>query len=139
MTEICGEMCKVCHLPPTHEGHDPCISNLPGIAYACCGHGNHPHGGYIMLRYGGTIRFPSDVGGARIREVLSNLLDGNVRLPDGFAWSDWPKRPVPNLIRAGQGGYRPRPEEWTYEAYPGLQLSDNYKPPGKYEDQDSEL
>jgi hypothetical protein len=31
--------CVTCHLPPTEEGHDPCIANLPGIRSACCGHG----------------------------------------------------------------------------------------------------
>ena len=31
--------CTVCHLPPTPEGHDPCLGTLPGVTSACCGHG----------------------------------------------------------------------------------------------------
>jgi hypothetical protein len=31
--------CTVCHLPPTPEGHDPCLGTLEGVASACCGHG----------------------------------------------------------------------------------------------------
>jgi hypothetical protein len=32
--------CRVCSLPPTALGHDPCIQNLGGgIVHACCGHG----------------------------------------------------------------------------------------------------
>jgi hypothetical protein len=31
--------CAKCGLPPTAEGHDPCIANLHGVIAACCGHG----------------------------------------------------------------------------------------------------
>lgn len=31
--------CKQCGMYPTADGHDPCIANLPGVKYACCGHG----------------------------------------------------------------------------------------------------
>lgn len=32
--------CSACGAErPTAEGHDPCIANLPGVSYACCGHG----------------------------------------------------------------------------------------------------
>lgn len=31
--------CVRCGEPPTIEGHDPCIANLPGVIAACCGHG----------------------------------------------------------------------------------------------------
>lgn len=31
--------CPRCGQMATPEGHDPCIANLPGVAYACCGHG----------------------------------------------------------------------------------------------------
>jgi hypothetical protein len=31
--------CPKCKKMPTEDGHDPCIANLPGVAYACCGHG----------------------------------------------------------------------------------------------------
>ena len=51
--------CKVCKLPRTPEGQDPCISNLPGVAFACCGHGKqngyvafeaNEHGDKVVLR-----------------------------------------------------------------------------------------
>ena len=31
--------CVKCAKPPTELGHDPCIADLPGVRYACCGHG----------------------------------------------------------------------------------------------------
>jgi hypothetical protein len=31
--------CTLCHLPPTPEGHDPCLGTLPGVTSAFCGHG----------------------------------------------------------------------------------------------------
>lgn len=31
--------CVLCHRRPTRAGHDPCIPDLPGVEYACCGHG----------------------------------------------------------------------------------------------------
>lgn len=39
---------------PTSEGHDPCIANLPGVDFACCGHGKQP--GYIAFANGTVIR-----------------------------------------------------------------------------------
>jgi hypothetical protein len=29
--------CTVCDLPPTPEGHDPCLGTLEGVTSACCG------------------------------------------------------------------------------------------------------
>jgi hypothetical protein len=36
-----GGACERCGLPVglPHEGDDPCLSDLPGVVYACCGHG----------------------------------------------------------------------------------------------------
>lgn len=31
--------CTLCHKPPTHEGYDACLGELPGVLNACCGHG----------------------------------------------------------------------------------------------------
>lgn len=39
---------------PTAEGHDPCIANLPGVANACCGHGQGE--GYVMFEDGRVLR-----------------------------------------------------------------------------------
>lgn len=31
--------CATCGRPPLRNGHDPCIAELPGVRFACCGHG----------------------------------------------------------------------------------------------------
>jgi len=50
-----GNRCSACKEHRTPEGHDPCIANLPGVLYACCGHGNEE--GYIKFEDGRVIRF----------------------------------------------------------------------------------
>ena len=42
--------CPRCKETPTEEGHDPCLGNLPGVKYACCGHGKGK--GYIVFENG---------------------------------------------------------------------------------------
>jgi len=52
--------CPKCGKMQTKEGHDHCISNLPGVKYACCGHGKKMGGkstGYISFIDGTVIRF----------------------------------------------------------------------------------
>lgn len=46
--------CVKCGLSPSEDGHDPCIANLPGVKYACCGHGVEP--GYVSFEDGRVIR-----------------------------------------------------------------------------------
>jgi len=46
--------CARCGMPPTKDGHDDCIANLPGVVEACCGHGTSEP--YVMFRGGETIR-----------------------------------------------------------------------------------
>jgi hypothetical protein len=37
---------------------DPCLGVLPGVLYACCGHGDKPFkSGYIAFENGVTVRF----------------------------------------------------------------------------------
>lgn len=45
--------CPKCGLKPI-GGHDPCIANLPGVDYACCGHGKEE--GYVKFKSGHTLR-----------------------------------------------------------------------------------
>lgn len=45
--------CPACDQPQTPEGHDPCIANLPGVKFACCGHGTKH--GYIVFENGTVI------------------------------------------------------------------------------------
>lgn len=47
--------CKLCKEPRTPEGHDPCIANLPGVSFACCGHGIDK--GYIKFTDGRILDF----------------------------------------------------------------------------------
>jgi hypothetical protein len=46
--------CPACLKPRTIEGHDPCLGRLPGVNFACCGHGVHR--GYISFTNGMIIR-----------------------------------------------------------------------------------
>lgn len=46
--------CPKCGELPTPEGHDPCIKNLPGVVFACCGHGVDR--GYVYFADGAVIR-----------------------------------------------------------------------------------
>ena len=46
--------CKRCNHLPNKRGHDWCLRGLPGVRFACCGHGEQD--GYIMFENGVTIR-----------------------------------------------------------------------------------
>lgn len=49
------KVCAACGQTSTPKGHDPCICDLPGVKYACCGHGIRD--GYIYFDNGTIIRF----------------------------------------------------------------------------------
>lgn len=53
----CGKICKACKLVIPARGPDPCIGLLPGVKFACCGHGVGR--GYIYFTNGTIIRFDS--------------------------------------------------------------------------------
>jgi hypothetical protein len=46
--------CAKCGLRRPTSGHDPCIANLPGVIFACCGHGVEQ--GYILFENGINVR-----------------------------------------------------------------------------------
>jgi len=48
--------CPKCGKKRSKDGHDPCIANLPGVEYACCGHGLPNKQGYITFENGIVIR-----------------------------------------------------------------------------------
>ena len=62
-----GQICDDCGLKCTEKQRtnlgkkqkpqyaDPCIGVLPGVLYACCGHGTRD--GYIFFENGVTVRF----------------------------------------------------------------------------------
>ncbi len=47
--------CPKCGMLPTPAGHDPCIADLPGVIFACCGHGVED--GYIKFVDNRVVRF----------------------------------------------------------------------------------
>lgn len=46
--------CCHCGLYRGNNGHDPCISNLPGVKSACCGHGGGKRA-YILFENGTQV------------------------------------------------------------------------------------
>lgn len=42
--------CPRCGRMPTTEGDDACLGHLPGVSFACCGHGVGP--GYVIYEDG---------------------------------------------------------------------------------------
>ncbi len=63
--------CVLCRQRRTKDGHDPCIANLPGVDFACCGHGVGE--AYVKLADGRVLRGEFDhvrglVGDAIARE-----------------------------------------------------------------------
>ena len=71
--------CSLCKGTRTPEGHDPCIANLPGVLFACCGHGNTP--GYIKFEDGRCLRFDTleadlDIPSVKVDEIPRYQLGG---------------------------------------------------------------
>lgn len=70
--------CPKCREFPTADGHDACIANLPGIKFACCGHGLREQGktdyGYLVFDDDTVIR-DSDPNFDRILEDLLKKRD----------------------------------------------------------------
>jgi len=48
--------CASCGVVADEDAPDPCLGSLPGVTYACCGHGVRR--GYIRFENGTTLRFP---------------------------------------------------------------------------------
>jgi hypothetical protein len=46
-------VCSLCRQARTPEGDDPCIARLPGVLFACCGHGHE--GAYVVIAGRGTL------------------------------------------------------------------------------------
>lgn len=46
--------CRKCKLKRGRDGVDPCLGVLPGVMFACCGHGGE---GYIYFKSGKVVRF----------------------------------------------------------------------------------
>ena len=53
-----GWTCPKCGMIRGEDKVDPCLGMLPGVIFACCGHGNNGYcGGYIYFENGVIIRF----------------------------------------------------------------------------------
>lgn len=53
-----GWVCPVCKQARGPDGDDPCIKGLPGVKFACCGHGGRPQSlPYIYFENGVHVRF----------------------------------------------------------------------------------
>lgn len=53
-----GWVCPECGMTRGADGHDPCLGELPGVKFACCGHGKKGYcEGYIYFENGKIIRF----------------------------------------------------------------------------------
>lgn len=52
------QRCTWCAMRRLPNGNDPCLGTLPGVKFACCGHGQG--GSYVMFRGGKVIRGPFD-------------------------------------------------------------------------------
>lgn len=50
-----GIRCAHCDLIRLDAGPDPCLGSLPGVVFACCGHGQRRYA-YVQFRSGVTIR-----------------------------------------------------------------------------------
>lgn len=57
-----GWVCPECGMTRGSDGYDPCLGQLPGVDFACCGHGGKSdprvcNEGYIKFANGKIIRF----------------------------------------------------------------------------------
>jgi len=52
-------ICKICNQELDYSKPDPCLGYLPGVKFACCGHGE-PDGGYISFQNGISIHFETE-------------------------------------------------------------------------------
>lgn len=50
-----GWVCPKCELMRGDDMCDPCLGRLPGVVFACCGHGKN--NGYVYFENGTIIRF----------------------------------------------------------------------------------
>jgi hypothetical protein len=70
-------ICRHCNLPRTAEGHDACVGTLPGVANACCGHGETQMA-YVQFRH---ANYENDPNGKRLsgQSALDFIAAANVK------------------------------------------------------------
>jgi len=52
-------ICKICNQKLDYSKPDPCLGYLPGVKFACCGHGESDEG-YIKFENGIAIYFDTE-------------------------------------------------------------------------------
>jgi hypothetical protein len=67
--DLRAERCAVCGEHRTAELDDPCIARLPGVEFACCGHGRRG-GGYLVGAVFGRVYGPA--AARKMRELGGN-------------------------------------------------------------------
>lgn len=73
-------VCGFCERANTDKGHDWCISDLPDVRNACCGHGNR-HEAYAVFNNGTRISGSAVFQLKRIQQTYSPL--GNIIIAKG--------------------------------------------------------
>jgi hypothetical protein len=64
--------CTRCGKMPSEKGHDACITDLPHVKYACCGHGRED--GYVKLENNDLITFNTDYSKEKIIQLIEEHL-----------------------------------------------------------------
>lgn len=113
-----GAACPLCKMPRSPEGHDPCIRNLPGVRFACCGHGVEH--GYVYFENGVCIRMKVESV-----EQYDPKVEGVALAFIYFPSTDDDKREWQPIVTAPKDGqivlvYDPTAASRTHEAILGL-------------------
>lgn len=100
MTE---RVCRQCQEVVVPDQPDPCFGMLPGVDFACCGHGDGE--GYVIFANGTHIRFPA----CQTRPVagLSYVVRPFLTFDQGAVVSDVSLREDDGVIRVEKHGPEP--------------------------------
>jgi hypothetical protein len=63
--------CPKCGDGETKDGHDPCIAKLPGVEFACCGHGVER--AYVKFYDGEVVRGSVEEIRAAVRQRIKKV------------------------------------------------------------------
>ena len=97
------EPCLVCGRLRPENGHDPCLGELPGVEYACCGHGGRD--GYIIFSNNLEIRFTT-----RLVTRLGESYVHHTVVEYGECVPVWGRSPVVDQVEFGEVDY------WLHQA-----------------------
>jgi|HubBroStandDraft_3_1064219.scaffolds.fasta_scaffold01536_2 hypothetical protein len=75
-----GWRCPECKKVRKKDGFDPCLGELPGVIFACCGHGGL---GYIYFSNGKIIRFD---GLTQVEDTEPHRLQESMQMSEYQNW-----------------------------------------------------